>query len=357
MVEMPYNERLVGITTTVPVEVLFAAGLIPVDLNNLFVSHPRRDALIERALEEGFPQGSCAWLKGMFGTVAEEGGPDRVVGVVRGDCNGTEVLLEALEVRGVEVVPFAYPLPPSRDDMTRELERFCDRLGTTLQAAEVFRSRLRPARDLLAEADRLCWQENKLTGLEAHSWLVGSSDFEGDPADYEVRLGTFVGEAAGRTMLDSRPELPFTREVRLGYIGVPPITTEIFDWAESLGARFVFHEVQRQFSMPGSHRDLVDQYLAYTYPYSVRGRANDINRQSDLRRVDGLLHYVQSFCHRSMEDVIFSRVLERPMLTVECDCPGTLSATAKARLENFIQVLGENLSWGPTDAENSPMPA
>jgi benzoyl-CoA reductase/2-hydroxyglutaryl-CoA dehydratase subunit BcrC/BadD/HgdB len=344
MAAMTDSERLVGITTTVPVEAIFAAGLIPVDLNNLFVSHPRPDELVERALEEGFPQGSCAWLKGIFGAVAGEGGPGRVVGVVRGDCNGTEVLLEALEVRGVEVIPFAYPLPASRDDLARELERFCGALGTTLEAAETWKARLQPVRDLLAEADRLCWRDNRLTGLEAHRWLVASSDFEGDPEEYGARLGAFIDEAAGRTALDSRSGLTFAREVRLGYLGVPPITTEIFEWAESLGARFVFHEVQRQFSMPGSHADLVDQYLAYTYPYSVRGRAADINRESGLRRLDGLFHYVQSFCHRNMEDVIFSRLLERPMLTVECDCPGTLSATAKARLENFIQVLGENLS-------------
>jgi benzoyl-CoA reductase/2-hydroxyglutaryl-CoA dehydratase subunit BcrC/BadD/HgdB len=325
MVAMLDNERLVGITTTVPVEALLAAGLIPVDLNNLFVSHRRRDMLIERAMEEGFPQGSCAWLKGIFGAIVEEGGPKRVVGVVRGDCNGTEVLLEALEVRGVEVVPFAYPLPPCREDMERELERFCSRLGTTVEAAEGWRRELGPVRALLAEADRLCWQENKLTGLEAHLWLVSSSDFEGDPGGYAVKLAA-------------------SREVRLGYIGVPPITTEIFEWAESLGARFVFHEVQRQFSMPGSHTDLARQYLDYTYPYSVRGRADDINLQSRMRQVDGILHYVQSFCHRNMEDVIFTGVLEPPTLTVECDCPGTLGATAKARLENFIQVLGENLS-------------
>ncbi len=131
--------------------------------------------------------------------------------------------------------------------------------------------------------------------------------------------------------------------MRLGYIGVPPITTTIFSWAESLGARFVYHEVQRQFSMPGQHSDLADQYLAYTYPYSVRGRAEDVNRQSEIRRLDGLVHYVQSFCHRNMEDVIFTRVVGLPMLTIECDCPGGLGATAKARLENFIQVLGENL--------------
>jgi benzoyl-CoA reductase/2-hydroxyglutaryl-CoA dehydratase subunit BcrC/BadD/HgdB len=341
---MPDKERLVGITTTVPVEVVFAAGLVPVDLNNLFVSHRSRDALVDIALREGFPQSSCAWLKGIFGAVTTEEGPARVVGVVRGDCNGTEVLLEALEMRGVSVIPFAYPLPPNREEMQRELERFCAAMGTTIDEAEEWKRELAPVRDLLAEADRMCWGENKLTGKEAHLWLVSSSDFEGEPEAFGARLEGFLRQAGQRSSLGERSGLPFDREVRLGYIGVPPITTGIFAWAESLGARFVYHEVQRQFSMPGRHSDLADLYLAYTYPYSVRGRAEDINLQSKMRSLDGLVHYVQSFCHRNMEDVILSRVVGLPMLTVECDCPGELGATARARLENFIQVLGENLT-------------
>lgn len=337
------KERQVGLTTTIPVEAVFAAGLIPVDLNNLFVSRRSRNVLIDSALEEGFPQSSCAWLKGIFGAVVADGGPARVVGVVRGDCNGTEVLLEALEIRGIEIIPFSYPLPPSREEMHRELERFCREMGTTISEAEEWMRELVPVRALLTEADRLCWDENRLTGEEAHLWLVSSSDFEGDPEAFRAKLQGFLEQAGDRRPLDSRSGLPFKREVRLGYIGVPPITTTIFSWAESLGARFVYHEVQRQFSMPGRHSDLADQYLAYTYPYSVRGRAEDVNRQSEIRRLDGLVHYVQSFCHRNMEDVIFTRVVGLPMLTIECDCPGGLGATAKARLENFIQVLGENL--------------
>ncbi len=344
------KDRLVGITTTVPVEAIFAAGLVPVDLNNLFVSHRDKDELIERALEEGFPQGSCAWLKGIFGAVVVEGGPSHVVGVVRGDCSGTEVLLEALELRGVIVVPFAYPLPPDRRDMRRELVRLCGRLGTTFDEAESWRRRLAPVRALLAQADRLCWEGNRLTGEEAHLWLVRSSDFGGDPEAFRRELEAFLEEAGGRPPVDAEVMTPLARELRLGYIGVPPVETSIFPLAESLGARFVYHEVQRQFSMPcddeqpGRTRDLVGQYLAYTYPYDVRNRAEDINRQCAVRRLDGLVHYVQSFCHRNLEDVIFSRTLELPLLTIECDCPGSLGATARARLENFIQVLGENLS-------------
>src|SRR5450756_1187765 len=96
---METEASLVGITTTIPVEVVFAAGVKPVDLNNVFVSHPARGELIERALAEGFPQNTCAWLKGIFGAVMEQG-PRRVIGVVRGDCSGTGVLLEALEAWG-----------------------------------------------------------------------------------------------------------------------------------------------------------------------------------------------------------------------------------------------------------------
>jgi len=182
-----------------------------------------------------------------------------------------------------------------------------------------------------------------VSGLEAHMWLVSSSDFGGDPREFALELGAFLREAGGRSPLDERDGIPFAREVRLGYLGVPPVIPDIFPLVEATGARFVFHEVQRQFSMPGAARDLADLYLSYTYPYTLAGRAVDINRECELRRIDGLVHYVQSFCHRNLEDVVFSRSLERPALTVECDCPGELGAPARSRLENFIQVLGENL--------------
>jgi benzoyl-CoA reductase/2-hydroxyglutaryl-CoA dehydratase subunit BcrC/BadD/HgdB len=143
--------------------------------------------------------------------------------------------------------------------------------------------------------------------------------------------------------LDGRKGIPFSREVRLGYLGVPPITPEILSRVEGLGARFVFHEVARQFSMPDPARDIVEQYLHYTYPYSLHARSEDINRESGKRSLDGLVHYVQSFCHRNLEDVVFTRALSAPLLTVECDCPGELGAAATSRLESFIQVIGENL--------------
>ncbi|MCJ7652389.1 MAG: 2-hydroxyglutaryl-CoA dehydratase, partial [Actinobacteria bacterium] len=187
------ESSLVGITTTVPVEAVFAAGLEPLDLNNAFVSRPASNELIERALSAGFPQNACAWLKGIFGAVMERG-LRTVIGVVRGDCSGTGVLLEALEARGVEIIPFSFPFPPSREELEREIRKLCLALGTALEEAEKWRIELLAVRQLLAEVDLMCWQEDKVTGLENHLWLVGSSDFGGDPERYKGELADFIGE-------------------------------------------------------------------------------------------------------------------------------------------------------------------
>jgi len=53
------GDRRVGITTTIPCEVLLAAGLRPVDLNNVFVSDPDPARLVEEAERRGFPSNIC----------------------------------------------------------------------------------------------------------------------------------------------------------------------------------------------------------------------------------------------------------------------------------------------------------
>ena len=59
--------KKVGITTTVPVEILLAAGYMPVDLNNLFITDQDPHRLVEIAERFGFPQNCCVWIKGIFG--------------------------------------------------------------------------------------------------------------------------------------------------------------------------------------------------------------------------------------------------------------------------------------------------
>ncbi|MBM4085654.1 MAG: 2-hydroxyacyl-CoA dehydratase, partial [Planctomycetes bacterium] len=108
---------------------------------------------------------------------------------------------------------------------------------------------------------------------------------------------------------------------------------------EGLGARIVFNELQRQFAMPYATRDLYDQYSRFTYPYDIFFRLADVQAEIQRRRLDGVIHYVQSFCYRVMQDSLVRRTLKLPILTVECDRPGPLDARNKTRIEAFIEML------------------
>ena len=94
------DERVVGITTTVPMEILFAAGLRPLDLNNAFITSDDPGAMVAEAERAGFPRTMCAWVKGLYAAVHRLG-VRRVVAVVEGDCSNTQALMEILESEGV----------------------------------------------------------------------------------------------------------------------------------------------------------------------------------------------------------------------------------------------------------------
>lgn len=119
----------IGITTTVPIEVIYAAGHIPVDLNNVFVSHPERERLIEEAELAGFPRSFCAWVKGIYGAAREMGDLGAVVAVTQGDCSNTHGLMETLQSEGWEVIPFAYPYERDYELLRVQVEAFMRRLG------------------------------------------------------------------------------------------------------------------------------------------------------------------------------------------------------------------------------------
>jgi benzoyl-CoA reductase/2-hydroxyglutaryl-CoA dehydratase subunit BcrC/BadD/HgdB len=125
----------------------------------------------------------------------------------------------------------------------------------------------------------------------------------------------------------------------LAYIGVPPVWNDLHLFLDSQGARVVFNEMQRQFSMPFNSTDIVQQYLQYTYPYGVFARMDDIGPALRERAVDGILHYTQSFCFRQIEDLIFRKKLPQPILTLEGDQPAPLDGRAKVRIGAFIEML------------------
>jgi benzoyl-CoA reductase/2-hydroxyglutaryl-CoA dehydratase subunit BcrC/BadD/HgdB len=328
-------ERVVGITTTVPIEVILAAGLIPVDLNNLFITAPDPQALAEDAEEAGFPRTCCCWTKGIYGAIGRHR-VGRVVGVTRGDCSNAEALLEVFRHDGGRPVGFSFPVQQDPQAMQRVLEEFADALGADMAEAEAWRERLAPARAAAAEIDRLSWQEARVHGMENHLWLVSASDFCADPVRYLREAGAFIASASARA--------PLPHSLRLGLCGIPPIVPALYGFVEEFGGLVVYNETQRQFAMLEPAGSLAEQYARYTYPYGVFPRADDVRAECERRRLDGLIHYVQSFCHRRIEDRIIRDRAAVPVLTLEADRPGPLSGQMKTRLEAFLQMLSARKS-------------
>jgi len=329
----------IGITTTVPVEAIFAAGHTPVDLNNLFITHPERAKFIERAEKDGYPVTVCGWVKGIYGAVLSEG-IETIVAVTQGDCSNTQALAETLELTGVTIIPFSYPYGRDKRLLSEQIRVFCKRLGTDLDQAEEMRTSLSGIREKLRRVDDLTWQVGKFSGAENHIALVSSSDMLGDPTQFDAYLDGLLETASEREALNDAD-----RRLRLGFVGVPPINPDIYDFVERNGASVVFNEVQRQFAMLSPAANLIEQYARYTYPYDVFGRIADIEEQIRIRRLDGVIHYAQAFCFRQIEDLILRKRLSLPILSIEGNYPGPLSAQNRLRVEAFIEQL--RLSRGP----------
>ena len=323
--------RRIGITTTVPSEVILASGAVPVDLNNIFINSEHRNDYIKTAERDGYPRNVCGWIKGIYGVLAYEPDIETVVAVTQGDCSNTHALMETLQLKGIRTIPFAYPYNRNPEALSREIAFLAAELGTDLDSAEQVRKSLEPICQQLDRLDEMTWKENLISGGENHTWLVSSSDFNGDYQSFAHKLADFLGKAEKRT--------PVSESVRLAYIGVPPILDDLFDVVEEFDARIVFNEVQRQFSMPERNGSLIEQYLAYTYPYGIFHRLDYIIPELKHRRIHGVIHYVQSFCHRHIEDLIVRKKINIPVLTIEGESPGKVDARTKIRIQAFIEML------------------
>jgi len=328
----PYPSRSkVGLTTTIPVEVILAAGLVPVDLNNMFITAPDAKQRVARAEAAGFPRTICAWVKGIYTSLRENPEFRTVIVATQGDCSYTQGLGEILAAENREVIHFNFPYPRNRTRLREEIEALMARLETDWSALKRVQARLAPVRRLLRELDRLTWETGQVSGRENFQFLISSSDFDSDLEVYEARLAELISEAARRP--------PRRGLVRLGLAGIPPIFSDLFGFLEELGAEVVFNEMPRQFSMPYDTDDLVEQYWRYTYPYDITGRLEDLAAAVKERRLDGLIHYTQSFCFRQMFDQTLREQLPLPLLTIEGDSPTPLDARTRLRLEAFVDVL------------------
>jgi benzoyl-CoA reductase/2-hydroxyglutaryl-CoA dehydratase subunit BcrC/BadD/HgdB len=324
------SRRIIGITTTVPVEAIYAAGCVPVDLNNVFIASEDPGALVAQAEYEGYPRNACGWIKGIY-SIASTGEFDSVVAVVEGDCSQTQAMVETLQMQRVRILPFAYPYGRDRDLLRLQIAKLIEALGTTWEQTNEWKRRLDSIRRKVWDLDRLTWQVGTVSSFDNHYYQVCCSDFKGDPDAFECELDGKLTEA--------RSAKPEWGKLRLGYIGIPPIFLDFYQYLEELGVRIVFNEIQRQFSMPFETDDLVERYALYTYPYDVFSRIDDIRREVAKRGIQGLIHYTQSFCFRQIQDLIIRQKLGVPILTIEGDAPTRLDARTKIRIESFVEML------------------
>jgi benzoyl-CoA reductase/2-hydroxyglutaryl-CoA dehydratase subunit BcrC/BadD/HgdB len=322
--------KKVAFTTSVPVEVIFAAGMTPVDLNNVFITGENPEKSIERAESIGFPRNTCAWIKGIYSSITDKKDFDIIIGVVEGDCSNTKALLEVLQLSGIKSIPFSYPNSRDYGEVRNEL---CSVFDVSMDSCLNVKKDLNSVRSKLAYLDELTWKHNKASGFENHIWQVSSSDFNGNYQGFENDLDKIIGQIETRESENNG--------IRLGYIGVPPIYGDIYEFIEKLGAKVVYNEVQRQFTMADAigTDDLVEVYRQFTYPYNIYGRLDDIKRQIVKREIKGIIHYTQSFCFRGIEDIIVRKELDVPVLTLEGDRPGNIDARTRLRIESFVEML------------------
>jgi benzoyl-CoA reductase/2-hydroxyglutaryl-CoA dehydratase subunit BcrC/BadD/HgdB len=327
--------RVAGFTTTIPVEILFAAGLRPCDLNNVFVTHPDPIHYVAAAERDGFPKNMCNWIKGLYGVV-REAAIDTVITVMEGDCSNTSALAEILSYRGVRIIPFSFPFDRERESLAREIDKLMHTFGVDREGLAAVDGGLRRVRESLALIDRMTWEDRVVTGRENHLWQLCASDMEGDYEQYGKAAKAFIEEARQREPI---------RGIPLGYVGVPPINPDLHAFVEGLGGHIVYNEVQRQFSLPHFSADIIERYLVYTYPYGIFARIADIRQEIDRRGITGVIHYVQAFCYRVVEDIILKETLGVPVITIEGDLPKPLDTRTKLRLEAFIEMLEGQGGW------------
>jgi benzoyl-CoA reductase/2-hydroxyglutaryl-CoA dehydratase subunit BcrC/BadD/HgdB len=324
----------IGLTTTVPIEVLLAAGRLPVDLNNLFVTSEQASTYISLAESDGFPKSMCAWIKGIYGACITHNITE-VVGVTEGDCTNTKCLLDIFELKGIKLYPFAFPHGREVDRLQNSIKDLEHLFGVSTQEVEEIRVKLAPIRELSASIDTLTVTTGQANGFENHLYQVSMSDLGGEGLAYYDTLKRIY-----KKMIQRPTNF---KKLRLAYLGVPPMTGDIYEYIESLDAMVVYNEVQNEFAFPRAKyaTSIVHQYLDYTYPYDNKTRITAIKDQLKLRKVDGIIHYTQAFCHRAIDDILMKHHIDLPILHIEGDTSTVLDARTKLRLEAFLDMLSD----------------
>lgn len=325
----------IGITTTIPIEIPLAAGRTVCDLNNRFVGDPRPNHFIDDAEAHGFPTTCCAWTKGLYGLLHEDAIRE-VVGVVEGDCSESTAMLDVLRSEGYVVHPFGYPHARSKAALAAGMQTLADALGTDMDAAGRMKTELDAVRALARDIDEAAWRGNHVPSGTLFACLLALTDVLGDVEACRAMLAQVRAEVVG----SPHPEHGGGGWIRLGCVGVPTILHDLWERIEEFGGRVVYHEVPLEFS--GVRQigvPLVEAYTDFSYPYDAAHRMDVLAAEVERRGLDGVIHYVQTFCHRQIHDRLLRERLRVPVLTLEADRPGNVDGRTETRIEAFLEQL------------------
>ncbi|MFC1512426.1 2-hydroxyacyl-CoA dehydratase family protein [bacterium] len=331
----------IGFTSTIPIEILFAANKKPVDLNNIFITANDPLEYIDLAENIGFPRNYCSWIKGLCGVIIKHK-IKKIIGIIQGDCTDTHSLLEVMSTFNIEVIPFSYPYNKDKKLLQKEITNLMKKFNVNWNELYNTHKKIAEVRNNVYKLDDMSYSKNSINSIKSrdlHKWHVSTSDFFSDYNKYSKELNKYLKNI----------EPNKNNYLKIGYIGIPPIITDLYDYIDSLNAKVIFNEVQRQFSFPylrnrkinsrNFKNNYISQFLNYTYPYDVFTRLKDIKTEIKKRGLKGIIHYVQSFCHRQADDIIFRKELDVPILTLEEDRPGKISARSKIRIEAFLNII------------------
>ncbi|MFA4985608.1 MAG: 2-hydroxyacyl-CoA dehydratase [Candidatus Brocadiia bacterium] len=320
----------IGITSTIPSEIVLSAGHTLVDLNNVFIASADRKEFVLTAERHGFPASCCGWIRGIFGALNHGIDIDALVAVSGGDCSNTNALAEVLRLDGIRVIPFSYPYAANERVLLQELAALALAFDTDIERAERIRSEISPIREQLLALDAAL-ADGRIRPAEYSRLALASSDYMSNVNEYAAEVSAEVKSI--ELLKPQRWGLP------IALTGVPPIIPDLHNTLEMCGLQVVFDEIPRQFTMPFRAHSLVEQYSKYTYPYGMAYRTGDIAEQCRIRGVKGIIHYTQSFCFRAIEDIVLRRMVDLPILTIEGDAPEFADERLRIRLESFAEML------------------
>jgi hypothetical protein len=302
-------------TALVPPELIFGAGHVPFDINNIV---PETTYYPKSKL--------CAWTA-IWRDLILSGKVhlDALVVVAGGDCHNALVDGQKVAIGGTPTLYFFYPFDGNQSSLETELTRLEAFLGGIKDHSLLREVTATKRIGIELDAKRVA---DKLPAPIVFKYLVSFSDLRGDINKFKHQLHNIE-------------EVGVDYKARIALIGVPPIYHDFHQVVDSFGLHVVYDELPYEFvRLSGTTiSELAKSYSEYMFAREFEFRLKFIQHQLELRKVDGVIHYTQYACHHLLEDELFRKELDYPMLTVEGDLPRSTPEQLKLQLEAFSEIL------------------